>query len=567
MNWQKLFASHILERGYDYYCDGAVENIEIGRDDIRADVVGTEDYEVEISLNDGKVTDMYCSCPYAAGGNNCKHMAAVLYEWTADIMDEDEPEDTDNEDMDNDADAESMDLFEPAVTVCDYKKKSAAVEKLVTSAERDIVQAFLVSVLAEDKKLLLRFRNMVNKCATKEDVEDYFEQIDEIADRYLGRDHFINYYQAYDFMLELEEIIDKDVRRMIDNGSHISAFHVMNHIFVLLGNVDMDDSGGETSMLAEQIYQLWLELLTKVNAQDKRKMFIWFTTHMDGSVIDFMEEFKEPEYEQDKLSFMEEMIEKAEKKDSGWSRDYAVGKWTVTYLKTLEEKNAPEDQLEEICKKYWNNSGVRRYYIDRYFEKKEYDRVLQVLDESIELDKAYRGQVLEYNQKKKEIYRLQGNKSAYIEQLWKLVLEQSAGDLDIYKELKAQYSEKEWLIKREELFKKLPPNAHIDRLYKEEKLYDRLLAYVLKSSGLYAVQSYENVLKKEYPKQILSKYQGEVNKMASCTGNRKHYADLVALLRRMKRIKGGSEIVETIVEEWKIKYRNRPAMMDELSKL
>ena len=576
MNWQKLFASHILERGYDYYCDGAVGNIEIGRDDLRADVVGTEDYEVEISLNDGKVTDMYCSCPYAAGGNNCKHMAAVLYEWTADIMDEDEPEDTDNEDMDDDADAESMDLFEPAVTVCDYKKKSAAVEKLVRSAERDIVQAFLVSVLAEDKKLLLRFRNMVNKCATNEDVEDYFEQIDEIADRYLGRDHFINYYQAYDFMLELEEIIDKDVRRMIDNGSNISAFHVMNHIFVLLGNVDMDDSGGEKSMLAEQIYQLWLELLVKVNAQDKRKMFIWFTTHMDGSVIDYleeyieqiiMEEFKEPEYEQDKLSFMEEMIEKAEKKDSGWSRDYAVGKWTVTYLRTLEEKNAPEDQLEEICKKYWNNSGVRRYYIDRYFEKKEYDRVLQVLDESIELDKAYRGQVLEYNQKKKEIYRLQGNKSAYIEQLWKLVLEQSAGDLDIYKELKAQYSEKEWLIKREELFKKLPANAHIDRLYKEEKLYDRLLAYVLKSSGLYAVQTYENVLKKEYPKQILSKYQGEVNKMASCTGNRKHYADLVALLRRMKQIKGGSEIVETIVEEWKIKYRNRPAMMDELSKL
>lgn len=576
MNWQKLFASHILERGYDYYCDGAVGNIELGRDDLRADVVGTEDYEVEISLNDGKVTDMYCSCPYAAGGNNCKHMAAVLYEWTADIMDEDEPEDTDNEDMDDDADAESMDLFEPAVTVCDYKKKSAAVEKLVRSAERDIVQAFLVSVLAEDKKLLLRFRNMVNKCATNEDVEDYFEQIDEIADRYLGRDHFINYYQAYDFMLELEEIIDKDVRRMIDNGSHISAFHVMNHIFVLLGNVDMDDSGGEKSMLAEQIYQLWLELLVKVNAQDKRKMFIWFTTHMDGSVIDYleeyieqiiMEEFKEPEYEQDKLSFMEEMIEKAEKKDSGWSRDYAVGKWTVTYLRTLEEKNAPEDQLEEICKKYWNNSGVRRYYIDRYFEKKEYDRVLQVLDESIELDKAYRGQVLEYNQKKKEIYRLQGNKSAYIEQLWKLVLEQSAGDLDIYKELKAQYSEKEWLIKREELFKKLPANAHIDRLYKEEKLYDRLLAYVLKSSGLYAVQTYENVLKKEYPKQILSKYQGEVNKMASCTGNRKHYADLVALLRRMKQIKGGSEIVETIVEEWKIKYRNRPAMMDELSKL
>ncbi|MFR2879817.1 MAG: hypothetical protein ACLTC8_01940 [Lachnospiraceae bacterium] len=29
---------------------------------------------------------------------------------------------SDNEDMDDDADVESMDLFEPAVTVCDYKK-------------------------------------------------------------------------------------------------------------------------------------------------------------------------------------------------------------------------------------------------------------------------------------------------------------------------------------------------------------------------------------------------------------------------------------------------------------
>lgn len=25
MNWKKLFAIHILERGYDYYCDDAVE--------------------------------------------------------------------------------------------------------------------------------------------------------------------------------------------------------------------------------------------------------------------------------------------------------------------------------------------------------------------------------------------------------------------------------------------------------------------------------------------------------------------------------------------------------------
>lgn len=82
MNWKKLFATHILERGYDYYLENLVENIDISEDIIRADVIGSEDYEVEISINNGEVADMYCSCPYALDGRNCKHMAAVLYEWS-----------------------------------------------------------------------------------------------------------------------------------------------------------------------------------------------------------------------------------------------------------------------------------------------------------------------------------------------------------------------------------------------------------------------------------------------------------------------------------------------------
>ena len=122
-------------------------------------------------------------------------------------------------------------------------------------------------------------------------------------------------------------------------------------------------------------------------------------------------------------------------------------------------------------------------------------------------------------------------------------------------------------IQREEIFKKLPAYAHVERLYKEEKLYDRLLTYVLNSPGIYALQEYEKVLKKEYPEQILNKYMEEVNKMAMHTSDRKHYAYLVSLLQKMQRMKGGVKLVEQIAAEWKVKYNNRPAMMDELRKL
>ena len=148
-----------------------------------------------------------------------------------------------------------------------------------------------------------------------------------------------------------------------------------------------------------------------------------------------------------------------------------------------------------------------------------------------------------------------------------MVLEQEAEDMDLSRELKRQYTEDEWVIKREEVFKKLPAYAHVERLYKEEKLYDRLLAYVLNSPGLYSLQEYEKVLKKEYPEQILGKYKDEVNKMAIHTSDRKHYAHLVSLLRKMQQMKGGVKLVEQIVSEWKLKYKNRPAMMDELRKL
>lgn len=356
MKWKKLFATHILERGYDYYLENAVENIDISEDVIRADVIGTEDYEVEISVNNGEVADMYCSCPYALDGRNCKHMAAVLYEWSED----DEEEES--------ANVVREDFFHPAYTINAYKKKVAAVEELVSGAEEEAVRSFLVAVLAEDEKLLLRFHNTINKQVTKEGIKNYIRQVDIIADRYLGRNRFISYYEADGFISELEEIIDEDVRQMMDNDSYLSAFEVMNYIFVLIGDVDMDDSDGGTGMLADRIYQLWLELLAKVSAEEKKQMFDWFTSHLDGSVIDYLEEyieqilmgeFDEKEYEQAKLDFIEDMIARSECKDSDWSRDYAVGKWAVRYLELLKEKKTSDEQIKEICKKYWNNSTVR----------------------------------------------------------------------------------------------------------------------------------------------------------------------------------------------------------------
>ena len=572
MNWNQLFAEHILARGYHYYLEDAVENLDVSDDRIRAEVMGSEEYEVEISLRNGEVTDMYCSCPYAWDGNHCKHMAAVLYKWS-----EYKESETDEgeEEREEKTELETY-LFQPAYTEHAYKKKRSAVEDLVNGAKEEVVRSFLTAVLVEDEKLLLRFHHTIQKKTTREDVNQYIRQVNVIADTYLGRNHFISYYEADAFIAELREMIGKDVRRMIDNEDYLSAFEVMNHIFVLMGDVDMDDSDGGTGMLADEIYHLWSVLLEKVSPEEKRKMFDWFSSHLDGSVIDYLEEyieqiiledFQEKEYEQAKLDLIENKMARLTSYESSWSSDYEAGKWALRYLELLKEKKASDDQIREVCKKYWSNSAVRRYCVDLYMKRKEYDQALQILDECMSLDQQYRGLVLEYSEKKKEIYLLQGNRDGYIKQLWELVLGYEAGDLELYRELKGQYTPDEWLVKREEIFKKIPDRVKVNKLYQEEKLYDRLLASVLETPGLYVLQQYEKVLKKEYPEQILGKYQDELNQMAIHTSSRKNYAYLVSLLQRMQQIKGGKKLVGQMVSEWRMKYRNRPAMMDELGKL
>lgn len=560
MNWERLFAPHILERGYDYYVEEAVDHLEASSDKIIADVCGTDDYEVEISVAGDNVTEMFCSCPYAEEGNNCKHMAAVLYAWS------ERKEETLNDE----------DVFQTTFTKVDNARKAEAVKKLVEEADIEIIRSYLTEILCDDEKLLMRFHGLIHKNVTDEDVERYIRQVDKIADRYLGRDNFINYYEADGFIAELGEILDEDVRRMIDNGSCMSAFKLMNHIFVLIGDVDMDDSDGGTGMLADQIYQLWMELIRKVSPDEKKMIFRWFVGHLDGSVIDYleeyieqiiMEEFNEDEFMQPKLSFIEDKLSESKDSESEWTRSYHTGKWAMRYLELLEKNGAKKSQIEQFCEEYWDNSSVRRYYIELCIGNKEYDKALDVLNESILKDKDYRGLVSEYSKKKKDIYRLRGNTNAYIEELRRLLIDYEAGNIDVFRELKKQYTSEEWQNEREKIFQKLPKYAHIDVLFKEEQLYDRLLEYVLHSTGLYAVQQYENILGKEYPEQILMKYKNEVNNMALHTSDRKRYQQLVSLLRRMKEIKGGSGIVDEIAAEWKARYKNRPAMMDELRRL
>ena len=83
LNWQRLFDPEILQRGREYYKKNKVRSLIQDGERYYAAVEGTEEYQVEILIQDSEVTEMQCECPWAEKGNTCKHEAATLYEIVA----------------------------------------------------------------------------------------------------------------------------------------------------------------------------------------------------------------------------------------------------------------------------------------------------------------------------------------------------------------------------------------------------------------------------------------------------------------------------------------------------
>ena len=142
MNWMNLFEPHILNRGMEYYEDGCVSDLQIIGNTVEAEVEGSEYYQVSVELDGGEIMDMFCDCPYAAKGYNCKHMAAVLYKYEEYLADESE----------NEAEVYHKDSMN-IVMASTVNTKRQEIERLLTKIPEQDAKELLIDMLSENEGL------------------------------------------------------------------------------------------------------------------------------------------------------------------------------------------------------------------------------------------------------------------------------------------------------------------------------------------------------------------------------------------------------------------------------
>jgi uncharacterized Zn finger protein len=78
-NFEQQIESKIIDRGFDYYEQDQVQEVEqVDNGEFFAEVQGSDLYQVYIRFDGDEILSQTCDCPYDYG-TVCKHVVAVLY--------------------------------------------------------------------------------------------------------------------------------------------------------------------------------------------------------------------------------------------------------------------------------------------------------------------------------------------------------------------------------------------------------------------------------------------------------------------------------------------------------
>ena len=563
-NWKNLFYKRILERGEDYYEEGFVSNVTKTDSGYRALVEGSDMYEVEIEMMDSRIYDMSCDCPFADSGNYCKHMAAVLY-----YLDSEEGD---------------VEREEPEMTWMErIASQNKDLDDVIAHMPEEELRRFVRRIAGEDSEIRNLLMTAYSDKVDAQHMMHLQQEIDDIVYRYSGRHRFIDYTNAWNFTADLESFLYDKVQILIDRDWHMQAFDLTNYVFKIIGNIDMDDSDGGSTQVANACYQMWEQVLEKCDEEEKKKLFTWFQEHSTGGyVIDFMEdylsdflmnEFHDKELLQKKLEMVDQDIARmSDSTDCGdtWSVHYGYQNNILKRLDLMKELEYSEEEIKQYRKDNWRFSAVRKLEIAELLEKGDVLRAIAVLKESKELDKQYAGLVSEYSRQLIEIYKQELMKEEYKEELLLYVFSYMHTDITYVLELKAICSEEEWVEQRTQLLKKLKGSPCAYQLMETEGLYEEMLQGISRevydSGWISRMDEYEKTLKAKFPEKVRDIYVSYVRQTAGRTSSRNQYRSLMDYLRKIKKYPDGKETAVEIAKEWRAMYSRRSAMMDELRK-
>lgn len=549
------FKSHvdktILNRGYDYYIEGNIVESYKNKDNEYIFVIeGNEEYEVVVKIDDnGEIIYSHCDCPYDFGPI-CKHEVASYYELD-DI------------------------LNSRAKTTSGKKEKVEKLELndvLNTLSKEELIT--IIEYLAEKDSFLkesLIFK--YSKGDDEQELKKCKKLIDSVVGKYLRRGRFIPYDETYDFICDMEEVLEK-ARETEDSLLALDiTFLLLNEAVEAFQYAD-DSDGWIGSLVSNTLEAISDIVMANQNLNIREKMFNKLLQMSDSKIFDEWEEYKHDIFRIcSEFADVEEFRNKLVAKIKGLLDKYYKDEYkrysAESLLKLLFHiinEYGTKEEADKFIVENLKFTYFRELLIDKYFKEKNYNGVIELAMQGEKQDVKYAGLIIKWKELRYRAYKEQGLKEEQEKLAKELFLN---GKFDYYEDLKELAREDKTAfynnLKRE---LKNDEGWHGRSLYLriivEEKDTDEIMEYVRENPR--TIEEYIHLLIDKYRDEVMEIYIKSIKLQASSASNRNGYKAVCGTIKRYKKIFGNKNI-EGLINELTALYKKRPAFLDELRKI
>lgn len=530
-NFKEYFDNTILQRGKNYYHDGAVLSIEkISENEYTAEVDGSEIYEVTVEMDDnGNIYDISCDCPYDMG-EYCKHEAAVLYT-----------------------------LRDRIVSMSKNTVKKSNLPQLLGKCSNTQLVEIILEHAKEDKN----FRNFLRmKLSEDSDSNSIISDFKRISDIYFqGRSDIDNVFKAGKLLIDKTEKLSSSVDKV---KIYTEIISMLEYGIENSYDYDYDEESWELFEIIDECASLMENTVTNIvvskNENDIASVWDCILKQWHGNFrIDGEERFfpsliqlcRFPEY-RSKLD--EVLVFRRMSADEYRKRKIDNQRFSII------KNYGTETEITDYINSHIDNPDFRRLAIEEAMHTQNYARAEQLALEGITSDNSRFSSVSSWHYLLHDIYKLSKDTKKLTEICYNLI---KAGKTDYYKEWKSLIPKESRSDEINRLLKE-PDNYSYEYIVSYENMSDRIYQICCKFPAKITCY-YEKLKTTELKEQSQLLYEQYIRNEGKRVSNRSEYAVLCEKLRNFS-TQCDAELAEKIASDFRELYRRRPAFMDELTK-
>ena len=542
-NWKELFEPHILFRGEDYYEDGRVDDPVHDCGCCTATVHGTENYEVSIFRSGGTIEAMTCTCPYAREGQNCKHMAALLY----------------------------FIEREGLLPLNSRKPYQKTPEQLVCSMSENDVRNFLTELAQNDPEIFRQMTYRYGAFPAEGLREMLMTEIDAEAIIYTDFYDMDEWEALSRYADSLVSLLLKRLPALQAQGGPRLvleiAFYALNEYSRYAEDISCD---GNESMLIV-MSEIGSRLSHAADSEQLETIFSfleqchavpdlhWIVREAVDNMLEFS--FDDPRFAARNLAMTDLDLQRTGDDEEPWVKEQLL-KRKYLLLRMLPDHST---EFEQFTREYASYLSVQEAEIQALTAEKNLDKAVSLLLELRNLHREDRDLLRKYTDQLISLYTKKNNVPNLTKELLYHILTFPQGTLDLVHRLKALVPEDDWIRYRTQYLQKKYEPCRLE-LMAQEGLWEELLQAVSNTEFLQPLQAYAPSLQPRFPEQFIQVYKRNLQYKVRLCSTRGAYQHLARDLKQLSTYPGGLEAARTLAAQWISLYPRRSAMREELKK-